>query len=229
MFKLYPCGFTWRIADTLTDRGNLVLVPKSASHSRPNPNRVIRLNENANLPDGREEHEVEFWGNGNPDTGWNVWQNLRVCAQHGATLLGRLLRQETGLALPRYELLAVLLPSRDGFTMGGIARKLTVSNANVTAAVDALEKEGWVVRQPSARDRRQVIVCLPDPARRALEAIQEVHGRGVGELMGGLSTLELSLLAGLLGKLRAHLESERGWDSGSSRDSGQVHMGWGWI
>ncbi len=193
------------------------------------------MNEKIHPPSGAAEHEAENWQAGDPNLERDVWRALRACAQLGAGSLGRGLRRETGLSLPRYALLAALLNADEGLTMGELARQLMVSNANVTAAVDALAKDGWVVRRGSADDRRRVIACLTEPARRTLEAIEGIHGKGVEELLAGLSPLELRLLAGLLSKLLAHLEMSHGKTRQAGK--GACHpaatdagpLGWGWV
>lgn len=75
-----------------------------------------------------------------------------------------------GLTFARYEVLMLLLFSREGrLPLGKIGERLQVHAASVTNAIDRLERDGLVERQPNPRDRRGTLARLTPKGRRLAE------------------------------------------------------------
>lgn len=71
-----------------------------------------------------------------------------------------------GLSFARYEVLMLLVFSREGrLPMRVIGNRLQVHPTSVTNAVDRLEMDDLVRRQPHPNDRRAVLVALTDAGR----------------------------------------------------------------
>ncbi len=74
--------------------------------------------------------------------------------------LREFLRTQHGSTLPRFDVMAALHRRDDGVTMSELSRLLLVSNGNVTAVVDRLERDGLARRTTSDEDRRSVYAAL---------------------------------------------------------------------
>jgi DNA-binding MarR family transcriptional regulator len=81
---------------------------------------------------------------------------------------------------------------------GELARRAGLSPAAVTAAVDRLERAGYVVRVRDEEDRRRVLVDVTD---KMLETAGEVYGplaARSAELLEGLTDDQLRAMIGVL-------------------------------
>jgi DNA-binding MarR family transcriptional regulator len=75
-----------------------------------------------------------------------------------------------GLTFARYEVLMLLSFSRTGaLPMTRIGSRLQVHPTSVTSAVDRLESQGFVRRDPHPQDRRAVLASITDEGRRIAE------------------------------------------------------------
>ncbi|MFH1033417.1 MAG: MarR family transcriptional regulator [Pseudomonadota bacterium] len=88
------------------------------------------------------------------------------------------------LTAPQLVCLRHLVEEGSG-TSGGLARKVSLSQATVTGILDRLEARGLVGRQRDGSDRRRVIVT-PTPAGQALaaQAPMPLQERFAGKLAG---------------------------------------------
>lgn len=79
-----------------------------------------------------------------------------------------------GLTFARYEVLRLLAFSRSGtMPVGKIGQRLQVHPASVTNAVQRLEADGLVSRQPNPDDGRGVLAALTPQGRRAVDRCTE--------------------------------------------------------
>jgi DNA-binding MarR family transcriptional regulator len=116
-------------------------------------------------------------------------------AVHSAAV--RLLRRasavDVGMDLdgPRASLLSVLVfggPS----PVTRLAEIERVSAPAITKSVTALEREGLVVREVAAHDRRVVLVSATPAGRRLLERGRAARVRAVAEVLAGFSARDLA-------------------------------------
>ena len=71
-----------------------------------------------------------------------------------------------GLTFARFEVLTLLSFTREGrLPMGKLGVRLQVHPASVTSAVDRLERQGYVRRQPHPTDGRTTLAVLTDEGR----------------------------------------------------------------
>jgi DNA-binding MarR family transcriptional regulator len=107
------------------------------------------------------------------------------------------------LTFARYEVLMLLSFSRTGaLPMTRIGSRLQVHPTSVTSAVDRLEAQGFVRRDPHPADRRAVLASITDDGRaiaaKATDALNaDVFARP------GLSAAQTSALIDVLTTLRA--------------------------
>jgi DNA-binding MarR family transcriptional regulator len=107
-----------------------------------------------------------------------------------------------GLSFARYEVLMLLHFSRRGaLPLGKVGVRLQVAPGAVTNAVDRLEDDGLVRREPHPTDRRTTLASITARGRaRALKATDQLNA--VFEDLT-LTTPEEHRLVSLLGRLRA--------------------------
>ncbi|MFJ9412945.1 MarR family winged helix-turn-helix transcriptional regulator [Streptomyces sp. NPDC101227] len=99
-----------------------------------------------------------------------------------------------GLTMARGKLMAVLHHTGP-VRISVIAAKLGIAARSVTEAVDALERDGLVTRQPDPTDRRAVLVALTE---RGTTVIREAEGPRRAVVNGLFSALDADDRAELL-------------------------------
>lgn len=105
-------------------------------------------------------------------------------------------------------------------TQQALATTLGVSPRNVTGLVDALERHGYVDRQPHPSDRRAVLVVLTDDGSRTIAQMQQDRRAVELALVDGLDEIELGHLTHGLDKVIACLHDlmgEAGPPAGGTR------------
>jgi DNA-binding MarR family transcriptional regulator len=79
-----------------------------------------------------------------------VWLRLLSCTTRIEDTIRQRLREQFGLTLPRFDLMAQLEREPQGLTMSALSRRMLVTGGNVTAIVAQLESEQLVQRQTDA-------------------------------------------------------------------------------
>lgn len=109
-----------------------------------------------------------------------------------------------GITLPQYNVLRVLRGAgEEGLPTLEVAERLIEHAPGITRMMDRLEKRGWVRRERSAGDRRQVLCYLSDEGQRLLSELDECMNRADQEALSGLSEAEQRELVRLLDQVRA--------------------------
>jgi DNA-binding MarR family transcriptional regulator len=112
-----------------------------------------------------------------------------------------------GLTPQQYNVLRILRGAgQQGLPTLAIAERLVEEAPGMTRLVDRMEKQGWVERERSSTDRRQVF-CRITPA--GLEAVERVEPRGRSleeEFARRLAPEEAERLVVLLEKVRKELK-----------------------
>src|SRR5438876_9310732 len=127
--------------------------------------------------------------------GIGAWSSL---LRAHATLMRQLetdLEQQTGLALPDFDVLAQLAIAGGELRMTELANRALISRSGMTRRVARLVDEGLVRRSDASVDGRGVVVGLMDTGLAGLEETAPVHVRGVSELF--VARLEDQELAAL--------------------------------
>jgi DNA-binding MarR family transcriptional regulator len=136
-----------------------------------------------------------------------VWLRLLTCTNLIDRRVRAGLREQFGITLPRFDLLAQLDRAPEGLTMGELSKRLMVSNGNVTGLAERLVQEGLVSREASAHDRRSQRVRLTPAGKRAFDAMTPAHRHWTEDLMADLGRDEMQRLHELLGRLKLSLEA----------------------
>jgi DNA-binding MarR family transcriptional regulator len=132
-----------------------------------------------------------------------LWLRLFTCKELIESEVRRRLRDNFGVTLPRFDLMAQLERTPKGMTLGELSRRMMVSNGNVTGLVDRLVEQGLINRRPSPKDRRAQIVSLTAQGRRAFRAMARTNGDWIGEIFADLSPNDIDILMRLLAKTKA--------------------------
>ena len=105
-----------------------------------------------------------------------------------------------GLSGPRLRLL-LAVEEAGQVRMGDLAEDLGVTARTITTLVDALEREGLLVRLPDATDRRATLLALTEKARTQFEQVRRIQMDLGEELLAPLDQEQRRLLLDLLGRL----------------------------
>ena len=132
-----------------------------------------------------------------------LWLRLLSATTRIEDTIRQRLREQFGITLPRFDLMAQLERESEGLSMGELSRRMMVTGGNVTAIVDQLEKEQLVQRQNLPGDRRAWRVCLTPEGRQAFAAMAQAHEGWVVELFSPLSERQQAQLHKLLGTLKS--------------------------
>ncbi|MEU6106216.1 MarR family winged helix-turn-helix transcriptional regulator [Streptomyces flaveolus] len=127
-----------------------------------------------------------------------------------------------GLAVAGFDVLTALRRAGKPYrlTAGQLADSGLISSAGVTLRIDRLEKDGLIVRERDAGDRRVVYSRLTDAGLAKVDEVFAEHLDNERRMLGGLSPAERRQLARLLSKLERSIvdsgetETEAG-DGGS--------------
>jgi DNA-binding MarR family transcriptional regulator len=112
--------------------------------------------------------------------------------------------------LPRFDLMAQLERAPEGLKMSELSQRMMVTGGNVTGITDGLEKEGLVVREVDASDRRVFRVKLTPEGQRQFQRMAAEHEQWVVDLFGGLTQKQKKQLVDLLGELKSHISGVQG-------------------
>lgn len=106
---------------------------------------------------------------------------------------------------------------RTPITQRELANVLKVTPRNVTTLVDALEKDGFVLRKDHPTDRRAIVLDLSEKGRRASERMKREAHEFAQELFGNLETETLKSLLHALDHVTRKLENLTSEDGASAK------------
>jgi DNA-binding MarR family transcriptional regulator len=116
------------------------------------------------------------------------------------------LRVQFDVTLPQFDVMAALERKPNGMTMTELSRFLMVSNGNVTGIIDRLVKDKLVTREPTAEDRRALIVRLTPRGLKDFTAMAKAHQGWVDALLSDFGAADVDVLIqhldGLSGRIR---------------------------
>lgn len=134
-----------------------------------------------------------------------LWLRLLASSNLVVARLRRGLKEEFGVTLPAFDLMAQTNRPPLGPTMGELSQRLMVSKGNVTDLVERLEGKGLVVRRVDAGDGRVQHVWLTPEGTDLIERMLPRHAAWLAEAMAGADRAQLERLYDDLGALKAAL------------------------
>ena len=140
---------------------------------------------------------------GHPDL--RLW--LRILTIHKLinNEVRRRLRENFGMSLSRFDLLAQLDGRSDGMRMGELSKRLMVTTGNITGLVDELVADGLVERLPDPTNRRASLAVTTAKGRKAFAAAAKANETWIEEMFAGLSGREKSAMFDMLGRQKADI------------------------
>ena len=108
--------------------------------------------------------------------------------------------QEAGMCLTDFAALEALL-HKGPLTITEIQDKVGLASGSMTAAVDRLEKKGFIRRKPSSTDRRAKLLELTPKGRLTVRSVFDHHAAVLESVMKVLKSAEKMQLHALLKKL----------------------------
>jgi DNA-binding MarR family transcriptional regulator len=139
-----------------------------------------------------------------------LWLRLLSCTNQIESRVRQGLLSSFDTTLPRFDLMAQLERAPQGLKMSELSQRMMVTGGNVTGVTDGLEKEGLVVREVDATDRRVYRVRLTAEGERQFRRMAAEHERWVVDFFGALSPRQKKQLMDLLGELKEHLAGADG-------------------
>ena len=153
----------------------------------------------------RPDIDMEVRAHADHHASLRLWLRLLSATTRIEDTIRQRLREQFGITLPRFDLMAQLEREREGLSMGELSRRMMVTGGNVTTIVDQLEKEQLVTRTMQPGDRRSFTVRLTPAGRKTFAAMAAAHEAWVVELFGPLSERQHEQLYKLLGTLKQGL------------------------
>ena len=150
----------------------------------------------------RQNTDMEQRAHADHHASLRLWLRLLSCTTRIEDTIRQRLREQFGITLPRFDLMAQLEREPEGLAMGEVSRRMMVTGGNVTSIVDQLEREQLVQRLPVPGDRRSYRLTLTEAGRSTFATMAQAHQAWVRELLSPLSAKEQSQLAALLGTLK---------------------------
>ena len=110
------------------------------------------------------------------------------------------------LSLREMHTIEAIINSADS-RVGSIAAKLKITMGTLSVALKTLESKGYILREKTKSDRRQVTVIATEKGLEINRRHQEFHRKMVDEIIACLSAKELEALMIGLDKLNEHFSS----------------------
>lgn len=121
-----------------------------------------------------------------------LWKAFRAMEAHADRSIAGL-----GLCWSDFGVMEALL-HKGPLAVKALGEKVLLTSGSMTAAVDRLERRGWVERRDDPRDRRSRIVRLTAEGRKTIEALFAEHERDMEQAVAGLKDSERMTLIDLL-------------------------------
>lgn len=133
------------------------------------------------------------------ETFWNFWPSFQRWAESQTP--------DEGLSPQRTRILATL-DEKGPQIMSELRDRLGVTATNITALVDALEKDGLVKRTAHATDRRATVIELAAGTTKKVSEGCSLYRERVADLFTSISEKDRQDLLRIMTTLKARLEEE---------------------
>lgn len=130
-----------------------------------------------------------------------------------------------GLSQAKWRTLMHLSLAQDALTQAEIAGRLGVEEPTVVTLLHRLEKEGWISRKSSPRDRRCKMVLLGQRAQRVIAQINATAEKLRHELLAGIPASDLQTCMKVLARIRQRAEKSNNIRGSSSRIVARLSAG----
>ena len=128
-----------------------------------------------------------------------LWIVLTRCHRALSQLVERSI-VESGLCLSDFAALEMLL-HKGPLTISEIQAKVPLASGSMTAAVDRIERKGFIIRKTTPEDRRARLLELTPAGKRVVESAFKKHAQDLEAVMSVLSDEEKRQMYALVKKL----------------------------
>jgi DNA-binding MarR family transcriptional regulator len=141
----------------------------------------------------------------------HIWRAfMRICSELPQRLDAQL-QAEVGLALPAFDILALLGEAREqSLRMSELAALANSSPSRLSHLIERLEKSGWVIRIKSAQDRRGSVAVLTQLGQQELQRGLPVQIKIISQFFGLLSEHQLSNVQDIINTVLSGLDAGAG-------------------
>ncbi|RBP53556.1 MarR family winged helix-turn-helix transcriptional regulator [Arenicella xantha] len=137
-----------------------------------------------------------------------LWLRLFSCQSMIEDIIRVRLRDDHGITLPQFDVLAELDNADEPLTMSELSQHLVVSNGNITGVIDRLEREKFLKRVRSDQDRRVQYIQLTDSGQERFKAIAAEHETWVADLFSALDRDEVDQMINTLKKTKESIQGK---------------------
>jgi len=118
--------------------------------------------------------------------------------------------KEYGLNAAKFNLLMVIkhIGKDKGLSQRKLGNNLYVTAANITKLIDALERDGLVLRMPMPDDRRVNLIKITDKGSSLLDEIWPKHISSINKIFENLSAVDKDKLNQLLQEFKTDIEGK---------------------
>lgn len=147
-----------------------------------------------------------------------AYVTLLRTADDAKRFVGQVLEPE-GVTLQQYNVLRILRGAgSDGLPTLSVAERMIERTPGVTRLIDRMERKGWVCRQRCTQDRRRVWCRITDEGLDLLARLDEPVDAVDDILAGALNSEELERFLDYMNRVRAHIRTVAGDDTGDPQD-----------
>jgi DNA-binding MarR family transcriptional regulator len=137
------------------------------------------------------------------------FSDLVRCETRLYNALNDRLRERHGIVTSQFEFLRYL-GDHPGSRVADLAAEFAVGIGATSKAVDRLEKQGWVARQPNPSDRRSSLLVLTGEGSQLVQAADRTFTERLAELIGtALDGPALTTVTRTFSQLRSALERDQ--------------------
>ncbi len=137
-----------------------------------------------------------------------LWLRLFSCQSMIEDIIRIRLRDDHGITLPQFDVLAELDNADKQLTMSELSQHLVVSNGNITGVIDRLEREKFLKRVRSSEDRRVQYIQLTDSGKKRFNKIAAEHETWVADLFSALDRDEVDQMINTLKKTKESIQGK---------------------
>ncbi len=138
-----------------------------------------------------------------PCTALQAWLELLRCSRLIDQVMTAYFYHEFSSSLSRFDVLVQLgRAGPTGLTTSRLAQRLLASRGNITRLLDRMEEARLIRRRACAGDRRISYISLTRQGNKLLAQMAPAHSDRVEGIFGALNDAELSILKGLLERVR---------------------------
>jgi MarR family transcriptional regulator, transcriptional regulator for hemolysin len=131
------------------------------------------------------------------------WQLVALARRWSARLNERLAQK--GMTRARWQVLFWTAATRDDITQQHLADRIGVASSTMVRTLDALERQGLIVRQDCPTDKRAKLVRLTPAAQDVLSDITHTANQLRREVLAGVHPAELGICRLVIEKMQANL------------------------